>query len=204
LGRLEVSVAGNSVVLRAGDREHDLVLSERDIGLLDGRFFAPVDAALARPLLGLTSAGFLKPQPLGEVLVRHKRAVLLSSLESLLAGFEDCCELLSYSYGYRFSGRAEASGGGGVSGFRVGGLCGFIDTRPSGYCDLTLSDVAPTGRGRVVEIIDMRVRMQIPTDDWGVLKLSRRRADVGWCTQLPAAIDWLRRDSNPDVEILHR
>ena len=110
---------------------------------------------------------------------------------------------MSYSYEFRFSGNRERSGGGGLSGFRVRGLFGSIDTRPAGYCTVKLSDTAPTGRGRLVEVIDMRVRKSMETDDWGTLSIRRRAAPVGWFDQLPRLLDWLRGQAAPEVEILH-
>jgi hypothetical protein len=74
---------------------------------------------------------------------------------------------------------------------------------PSGYCHVTLSEVAPTGRGRLVEIIDMRVRKELATDNWGLLTVARRKADVGWFQELPRVISWLKTQQAKDVEVLH-
>lgn len=197
-------VGKGSVILRCGGREHAIALSVRDVHLLDGRFFAPLTASGARALLGLNFVRGLGAPPLDQVLATHRRSVLASHLEDLLAGLEDHRDLLSYSYRVAFGGRPGSSGGGGVSGFRVRGLFGSVSCQPSGYCDLTLSELAPTGRGRVVEMIDMRQRRELATDDWGLLKVSRRAAEVGWYTQLPTALEWLTAQDGPTVEVLHR
>jgi hypothetical protein len=85
----------------------------------------------------------------------------------------------------------------------VGGLSGHISTHPNGYCWVELSDRAPTGRGRVVEMIDMRVRRRLETDDWGTLTVTRRASEVGWFRTLPPLIEWLRAQRAKEVEVLH-
>lgn len=197
-------MANDRVILRCDGLEHPLVLSSRDIHLLDGRFFAPLSTAGARSMLGLNFIRGLGAPPLNEVLVTHRRPVLQRNLQGLLSGFEDHRDLLSYSYRFAFGGHPESSGAGGVSGFRVRGLFGSISAQPSGYCDLTLSETGPTGRGRMVEILDMRGKRELETDTWGLLKIYRRTAEVGWFTQLPPTIEWLRERSGRDVEVLHR
>jgi hypothetical protein len=185
-------------------QEHAFSLSTRDIHLLDGRFFAPPQASRYRPLLGLAFIAGLGAPPLNKVLATHRRTIFLSQMQALLAGFENYRDLLTYAYRYAFSGRPDSGGGGSTSGFRVRGLFGMISVRPSGYCDLTLSEAGPAGPGRVIEILDLRRRTTLETDDWGVLKVSRRAAEVGWFSCLPLAIKWLQEQSERDVEILHR
>jgi hypothetical protein len=194
----------NSLVLRCGTAEHALVLSTRDIRILDGRFFAPLQAAGYRPLLGLAFIAGLGAPPLNTVLVTHRRSIFLSQLEALLVGLENQRDLVTYSYSYAFSERAGSNGGGTTSGFHVRGLSGVISVQPSGYCDLTLSEAGPAGKGRILEIHDLRRQTKLQTDDWGMLKVMRRAADVGWYEILPPAIEWLRAQSSREVEVLHR
>src|SRR5207245_8663074 len=118
-------------------------------------------------------------------LVTHKRYPLILRFESLQRQLETQADLLSFSYSYEFSAEKGVRGGGGQSGFRIRGLIGSIDVRPSGYCDLTLSEIAPNGKGRIVEVIDMRARRKIETDDKGILKVHRRKEEVGWITEVP-------------------
>jgi hypothetical protein len=49
----------------------------------------------------------------------------------------------------------------------------------------------------------MRVRKKLQTDNWGLLTIERRRADVGWFKQLPGVIAWLNAQRGPEVEVLH-
>ncbi len=192
-------------VLRCDGEEHELALSLRDVRVLDGTFFAPQGAADARALIGLDFVKGLGAPSLNQVLVTHQRAILVSKLEALLAGLEAQRELLSHDYRFSFSGQPERSGSGRVSGFRVGGRIGSVSTRPSGYCDVTISEVdSASGRARVVDAVDMRRQRELQTDDWGLLKISRRAADVGWYAQLPAVLTWLDGRKGLAVEILHR
>jgi hypothetical protein len=172
------------------------------VHLLDGEYFFARSVSY-RPLFGLAFVAGLGAPPLGEVLVTHRRFVLASQLENLAQALEDQRDLISWSYSFRFSEKPDSGGGGSVSGFQVHGLHGFITVQPSGYCHVTLSEVAPTGRGRLVEIIDMRVRKELATDNWGLLTIARRKADVGWFQELPRVIAWLKAQQAKDVEVLH-
>jgi len=190
------------VVFRCGDQECSLPLSVRDVHLLDGEYFF-VRSTSYRALLGLAFVAGLGAPPVGQVLVSHRRFVLASQLEGLAQALEDQRDLISWSYSYKFSEKPDRSGGGSVSGFQVHGLHGSITVQPSGYCHATLSEIAPTGRGRLVEIIDMRVRKELVTDNWGRLSIARRKADVGWFDELPRVIAWLKAQQTTDVEVLH-
>jgi hypothetical protein len=194
--------AAGDVIFRCGPVEHRLPLSSRDIHLLDGEFFLSRTANY-RAYLGLDFIKGLGAPPEGQVLKRHRRLLLADTLKGLLVALEDQRDLISFSYQYRFSAKPDRSGGGGCSGFRVRGLFGFISAEPSGYCTLRLSELAPTGRGRLVEVIDMRSRKSVDTDDWGTLSISRRHADVGWFEQLPRVLSWLAEQQATDVEVLH-
>ena len=195
-------MSGNAVVFRCGNHECALPLSTRDTRLLDGEYFFPRSNSY-RARFGLGFVAGLGAPPLGKVLATHRRFVLTSHIESLARALEDQRDLISWSYSFRFSEKADRSGGGSVSGFQVHGLNGFITVEPSGYCNVTLSEVAPTGRGRVVEIIDMRVRKELPTDNWGLLTIARRKAKAGWFQELPRVIGWLKAQETKDVEVLH-
>jgi hypothetical protein len=192
-----------SVVFRCGSAETRLTLTVRDVRLLDGDYFLTHSGYHYRAYFGLDFISGLGAPPVGQVLKKYKRPSFIAVLTSLLQDLEDHRDLISFSYEYRFSGNRERSGGGGASGFRVRGLFGSIDATPSGYCTLVLSDSAPSGRGRLVEVIDMRVRKSIETDDWGTLSIRRRAAPVSWFDELPRLLEWLRGQAAPEVEILH-
>ena len=128
--------------------------------------------------------------------------LLLVQLGELLVEFETQKDLISSDYAYSFDDR-KGRFGGAESGFRVEGGYGHIDARPAGYCTLTISDVAPNGRGPVFTIIDMRVRRQFETIDRGMLRVHARKASVGWFDKLPALIEFLEEQPDETVEIMH-
>ena len=199
-------MTGGILVLRCSGAEHAMQLSTRDVRLLDADYLFPEGWSYRHLLAVDFIQGLGTPPPLGVVLRQHKRTVVLAQLEMLLAHFEDFKDVISHSYQYSFSGGPEAGrkGGGSISGFRVDGLFGSISVRPGGYCFVTLSELAPTGRGRVVQVIDMRNRGPLETDDWGCLRVSRAKShEVRWFVELPAAITWLQSVEGPVVEVLH-
>jgi hypothetical protein len=190
-----------SILFKCGNAEHSLLLSLRDVQLLDGRHFFE-DGWHYRELLDLDFVKGLARPKVGATLVTHKRHRLIISLQSLLHQLESQADLLSFSYSYEFTSDKDRRHVGGQSGIRIRGLSGFIDVRPSGYCTLTLSEIAPNGKGRVVEIIDMRVRKQIETDEMGILRVHRRKEQVGWLAELPKLMHFLERARSDDVEVL--
>jgi hypothetical protein len=192
------------VVFRCGNSEHEMPLSHRDVHLLDGQYFFPGGGWGYRQALGLDFIAGLGAPPVGVALVKHRRDSEALLLRSLLACLETQKDLLSFSYSYGFTNEPNRRRGGGLSGFRVNGYFGSIDVRPSGYCDLTLSEAAPNGRGRIVEIIDMRVKRRVQTECEGTLVVHRRKAVVGWFEELPKALDFLERCTHVDVEVIHR
>lgn len=190
-----------TVIFRCGGSEVALPLSSRDVHLLDSDYFLQRTANY-RKYLGLDFVKGLQVPPEGVVLATHRRAVLLAVLEGLHAALADQQDLIGSSYTFHFSGRRERSGGGSVSGFRVGDRFGSVTVEPAGYCTMTLSELAPTGRGRVVEIVDMRRHDPIDTD-WGTLSVRRKSAVVGWFQALPPVLSWLAAQTAQDVELLH-
>lgn len=191
-------MAHDSVVFQAGDDERRIVLSIRDVRLLDGASFVARHGRF-RDLLALDFVRGLGVPPEGQVLATHPREVLLTRLTQLLAALEQQRELISFSYGFRFSEKPAFSGGGAVAGFTVRGLHGSVSVRPAGYCDVKLRGSGPG----IVELIDLRATGGLQTDDWGVLTVTRRKAEVGWFTQLPAVIDWLSGISAAAIQVLH-
>ncbi len=182
---------------------HTFSLSTRDVHLLDGRHFIAGGWGY-RKLFGLDFIrGLKQPPAVGVPLVTHRRTVLHQQLRGLLVELETQRDLISFNYPYSFGDDQSSRHGGGEGGFRVEGGYGSIDTRPSGYCDLTISDVGPNGKGRVVTIIDMRVRRQFDTLDRGMLRVYRRKAEVAWFAELDKLIAFLELQSADAVEVLH-
>jgi hypothetical protein len=192
------------VVFRCGASEHEMSLSQRDAHLLDGEYFFDGNGWAYRKALGLDYVAGLGAPAVGVPLVTHRRGPLTLLFRSLLVGLETQKDLVSYSYSFEFVPEPGGARFHANAGFRVNGYLGSIDVRPSGYCDLTLSEVGPNGRGRVVEIIDMRVRKRLQTDGAGTLIVRRRKAAVGWFEELPKVLDFLDHCPDDDVHVLHR
>lgn len=190
------------LILRCGDHEFAMVLSVRDVHLLDEPYFFTRDNAY-RKALGLDFVKGLGGKPEGEVLASHPRAILISLLKGLLTELENQRELIAAEYEYEFSDRPGQRGRGATAGFRVNGLLGSVTTHPSGYCTLTLSTLGTAGRGLIVQITDLRQFKEIQTDDRGLMKVYSRKAEVGWFDMLPAALDWLKEQDSAKVDILH-
>ncbi len=191
------------IVVRAGNTEHAMSLTSRDVYLLDGQYFFK-NGWRYRKMLGLDFIRGLKSPPLDVPLVSHKKYLLLDDLRTLLVQFETQRDLLSLDYSCGFDSEKHRSHGGSQSGFRVQGGFGTIDLRPAGYCDLTVMDEGPNGIGRIIEIIDMRVRRQYETLDKGLLKVYTKKATVGWFDELAKLIDFLEANPAEEVEICHR
>ncbi|MDR3633542.1 MAG: hypothetical protein P4L84_06880 [Isosphaeraceae bacterium] len=190
------------ILVRTVEATHSVALSTRDVRLLDGRYFFR-DGWAYRKLFGLDFVKGLKSPPLEVPLVVHGRVLLLIQLRNLIVEFETQKDLITFDYSYSFDDNRDRRSSAGESGFRIEGGYGSIDARPAGYCDLTISEVGPNGRGRVVTIIDMRVRRRIETTDRGVLQVTARKATVGWFSELENLIAFLDQQSADTVEVLH-
>ena len=109
-------------------------------------------------------------------------------------------DILPYAYSYEFEREKGIKQGGGISGFKVRELFGFIDVRPAGFCTLKLSEIAPNGVGRIVEILDMRKSPGIETD-WGNLKIHRRAMIVDWYEEMPRILKFCEQNKNGNIEV---
>lgn len=191
-----------SIVIRAAGASYTLSLTSRDIHLLDGQYFISGGWAY-RKMFGLDFIKGLKSPLIGVPLVTHGRMVLLLQLRELLVELETQSDLISFDYSYSFDGQGKRRCSGAESGFRLEGGHGFISARPAGFCDLTISDVGPNGRGRNFAIIDMRVRRQYETLDRGTLRVHSRKAEVGWFGKLRELIEFLEDQTEDAVEVMH-
>lgn len=190
------------ILVRAGDAVHPITLSSRDVHLLDGKYFFRNDRSY-RKLFGLNFLKGMKSPPLDVPLVSHHIFDLTLGMRQLLQEFEAQRDLISCDYSYAFGDMKGSRQGGAQSGFRLDGGFGFISVLPAGYCDLTVSDIGPDGRGRVHTIIDMRVKRQYPTLDRGMLQVYAKKAAVGWFDELGKLISFLEQQSAKTVDILH-
>lgn len=139
---------------------------------------------------------------LGSAFQEHisvSRMQLLESARKLHAFVTANRHLLAfrYSYAIRMMGRANmvTKGSGGCSGFKIGGkfhsICGG-----NGECLLQRMEISDDGSGYVAECIDVRERTTIETDEWGDIKVSRRKIDFSLPETLADCISFL--ESVPD------
>ncbi len=191
------------ICFKCGSQECEINLTTRDIHLLDDSYFLENPRGYYRRFFALDFIRGLPNTypPVNEPAALFEVYELLDALERLLVDFETCKDLISWNYSYQFADSKER--GGGTTGFSINGKVGSISVRPPGYCTATIIDVGPNGRGRLAEIIDMRVKKQLMTDR-GLLKIYRRRAQVSWFDELPKLINFLEEHSEETVEIIHR
>jgi len=190
------------IQVRTGAAVHAVSLSSRDVYLLDGWHFFR-NGYSYRKKFGLDFFRGLKSPPLDTPLVTHKTFSFLLDMQQLLGEFDDQRDLISLDYSYAFGDEKGTRHGGAESGFRLEGGFGDISVRPAGYCDLTISSVAPNGRGRVHTIVDMRVKREYPTLDRGMLRVYTRKATVRWFEELDRLISFLEKQSAESVDIIH-
>jgi hypothetical protein len=102
--------------------------------------------------------------------------------------------VLPYRYGFesRIGGREDlrSGGSGGASGFRIEGRIHSIKAG-LGLCYLEEMEWSPGERGRVVRRIDVRDRTRVETDDWGSIKITRRKLQLTLPEQLAGLIAFL-------------
>jgi hypothetical protein len=182
------------------DSELTVKIGERSWHVLDHEYFFN-QGILLRQVFGMDFIKDLGKSPpdgkLKTVTVFEFKGVC-ETIWTYLLSHED---LLPYSYNYEFEKEKGRKGGGGTSGFRVRGYYGAIDVRPAGYCTLTLSEDAPHGTSRIVEIIDIRNKKKIETDDWGYLKIHRRKMEIDWYREIPRILDFLENTKSKNIEI---
>ena len=131
---------------------------------------------------------------------------LLDVAESTLQHVRAEWKVLPYRYGIEacIGGRADCktAGSGGVSGFLIGGrihsiMCG------AGECLLeVLEDNGPEDR-RFVFAADLRGRGHIDTDDWGPIKITRRKLKLTLPEQLELLVAFLKPLSDDEVFVLY-
>jgi hypothetical protein len=138
--------------------------------------------------------------PSGEV-AAHQREELLISAKEFLEAFKKNQKLLQYYYTFEITppgiGRRPPSSGS-VSGFKINGKYCCIYSG-MGECYISEFEVQPDGMGKVVKNIDVRDQKCIETDDWGAIKIFRRKKKLTWSEVLPTLIEFLK--GLPDDEI---
>jgi hypothetical protein len=190
------------VQVRCGGESIYLPLRSRDFHIFDNHHYWRAGWAY-RKMFGMDFIRGLETAPRESiVLLSHKKSELKSLVDSLRVELDEQGDLLFWDYSYEFGREPGRRNGGAESGFQVRGLYGFITVRPAGYCDVRLS-ASRDGRCLFAELIDMRVVGRIETDNWGYLKVHRRRAELGWAQEIPRLLSFLETCPDLPVEIIH-
>lgn len=178
-----------------------VAIGERSWHILDEDLFFK-KGWLVREAFGLDFVAGLFRKPADGILKTISANKLLLYCKDLWFYLTRDKDLLSYAYSYEFEQEKGVRDGGAQSGFQVRGLYGFIDVRPAGYCTLKLSQASPSGQGRTVEILDLRVIKQIQTDDWGYLKVRRRKMDIDWYREMPRILEFCEQNKNGTIKVV--
>lgn len=204
--RVRILMSHNVLEIEDGVGSFALKFSNREFEILGGPpIFIPLGAAFINALgvFENTSVAMDMKIPPGSI-VRRSRQGLLGIAKDILKSMQRDCDLLSYNYSFRLTKSEERHRiSRQLSGFKVRGFHASVDGWPRGFCTLDLVEVAPNGIGRTVEIIDIRSRNEIETDDFGQLKVYRKDAEFRWPETLEGLIDFLQSSGGKEVTIHH-
>ncbi|WP_207394922.1 hypothetical protein [Bremerella alba] len=196
----------NTLKVDNGNDEYDLMFSDRDFAILGGPSMLMPEGGRFINALGVfenTSVAQNMRIPAGSH-VRRRRGNLLLHARAALNYLERDADLLAYDYSFRLSkGEDRHKLKGHLGDFKIRGLFGGVDGQPRGFCTLTLSELSPNGLGRDVELIDLRKRDEMETDDCGLLKIYRTEAEFGWLSPIRGMIDFLEASDADEIVIYH-
>lgn len=194
-------VKRNAVIIESEGIQHELLASERDWNLLNGLFFNEGQVFLNT--LGVyENFTVAKGIPKGSK-AEINRFVLCQVSEELLAAVERDLDLLQYNYSFNFTGYPK-SGQGAISGFMIDGYYGFLSTRPNGFCVIKLMESSSNSQSRIVGQLDIRNKSEIKTDNWGILKIKKKKDKVTWQNVIPPMIEFLKNSESKTVIIHHK
>jgi len=134
----------------------------------------------------------------------ESRQRLLDAATQLRDYLSEHLDRLQYRYTIEvcMMGRPElkTSGTGMVSGFKIDGVTHAIHGG-DGECILTRYEPLPDGSGSLQEQIDVSDRKRVQTDDWGEIKIRRRKMKYTFPQILPDAIAFLERVDEHQVRL---
>jgi hypothetical protein len=126
----------------------------------------------------------------------YTRSDLLQAAMQFKDALEPQCHLLPYHYSYQIGdGEMFGRGSGGCSGFHVNGKIHSIQGG-AGVCYLEECSVGLDGGARVSNVIDIRGKKRIETDDFGPIKIYRRKLTITLSDTLPLLVSFLRGSNN--------
>jgi hypothetical protein len=191
----------NAVIIEDNGVQHELLASGRDWHLLHCKLFS--EGMLFLDALGVyknfTVARGIPTDSKAEV----NRLSLCQVAEQFLAAVQRDIYLIQYDYSFSFTASPH-KGSGAVSGFIVDGCHAFLSARPKGFCMLELMESSSNSTSSVVKQIDIRNKSEIKTDNWGILKIKKKKAKVTWPDVLPPMIEFLKRSKSETVVVHHK
>jgi len=131
----------------------------------------------------------------------YPRDELLTEANAFLKAFGRDQKFLQYHYSFEIAppgGLPKSRGSGSVSGFKINDKY-FCIVAGMGECYLLELGSKSNKINDVSRRVDVRDRKCIETDDWGVIKIFRRKKKVTWPEVLPPLIEFLR--NLPDSEV---
>ena len=178
-------------VIKVDEAQHIVTFSGRDYKVLRGPFIENGDEILS--LLGFFNEG--------EIVVSTD--VLFRALQKFFVFLTTNSELLEYDYQYSFSGnetQCMGKGSGGFCGFSIQGKRWCIFAEP-GHCYLCEAGNDEQGICRWVNHVDLRQSSPAQTDDWGVLKIHKRKRLLCWPTEVMALLDFLKQNESENATV---
>src|SRR5436190_2571920 len=128
------------------------------------------------------------------------RLDVLSAVQRVGRSVARDVELLAFDYSYSFSSAPKQRNGGAESGFRIAGQVAKVDTRPKGFCTVTVHGAA----GAPTRLLDLRAIGSLITDDNGSLRCHRRAAELGLPSILRRLENFLVSSQPSTVTIFNR
>lgn len=189
---------GNAVIIEADGIQHKLIASGRDWHLLHCKLFS--EGMLFLEALGVYKNFTVAKGIPEDSKVEVDRLTFCQVTEKFLGAIQRDIELLQYDYSFSFTGSPH-KGSAAVSGFMVDGHYAFLSAKPNGFCILKLMDSSPNS---VVKELDIRNKNEIETDNWGILKIKKKKSKVTWQDILPPLIEFLKRCKSTTVIIHHK
>ena len=111
-------------------------------------------------------------------------------------------DLLSFDYSFGFPKFDKTRLKRFSAGFSIRGLMGFITAQPRGFCTLELKQGAPAkSPPRTVEMIDLRQRTEIETDDRGPIRIYKKPAPFKLIEPISQFVQFLKEHRCEDVRI---
>lgn len=198
-------VKTNTIRFESGGTAYDFEIPLREYDMLLGPpAFLPLGDVFLEVLGVYDNYSIAEGMPKDSRAVRPWRRVY-NIAGGFLSSVQATNDLLSFDYSYSLPKRGIRRARRRGSGFHVRGLAARIDAQPRGFCTLELHEPPPEspGQQRLVEVIDMRTRESIETDDWGILRIHKQPIRCVWPEILPPLLAFLKANECEELVLRH-